>query len=398
MIELAAVAAEPNALASHYSRFRVADRLLLTGHSHQAWPDCAAGGLERAFADAAELVDEKWTRAFAKAECVRRGFRALLGDPDGDLTLAASTHDLVVRWLSALPLARRPRLVTSDGEFHSITRQLRRLAEEGIEVVWVPARPADGLAERLAAAVDDRTAAVLCSSVLYETADIVPCLGDVAVACRRVGAVLLVDAYHQLGVVPFDLAAAGLEDAYVVGGGYKYLQLGEGNCFLRSPAGCELRPVVTGWFADFAALDRTDAALRVGYGDGGGRFAGSTYDPVSHYRAAEVLDFFSRHQLTPPWLAMVSRHQVGRLAARFDALDLDPAVIRRDPARRPEAVAGFLALESAQAGELARRLRERGVLVDHRGRWLRFGPAPYLCDRQLDAAMAALGDSARSRV
>ena len=30
-------------LAVHYSRFRVAERLLLTGHSHQAWPD---GGFE----------------------------------------------------------------------------------------------------------------------------------------------------------------------------------------------------------------------------------------------------------------------------------------------------------------------------------------------------------------
>ena len=29
--------------------------------------------------------------------------------------------------------------------------------------------------------------------------------------------------------------------AFVVGGGYKYCQLGEGNAFLRFPPGCELR-------------------------------------------------------------------------------------------------------------------------------------------------------------
>ena len=29
----------PNALAPNYSLFRVAERCLLTGHSHQAWPD-----------------------------------------------------------------------------------------------------------------------------------------------------------------------------------------------------------------------------------------------------------------------------------------------------------------------------------------------------------------------
>ena len=58
-------------------------------------------------------------------------------------------------------------------------------------------------------AVDDRVACVLVSSVLFETAEIVPDLGHVAAACDRVGAVLLVDAYHHLNVVPFDIDAPG---------------------------------------------------------------------------------------------------------------------------------------------------------------------------------------------
>ena len=45
-----------------------------------------------------------------------------------------------------------------------------------------------------------------------------------------------------------------LGDAFVVGGGYKYCQLGEGNCFLRIPPDTDLRPVVTGWFSEFTAL------------------------------------------------------------------------------------------------------------------------------------------------
>src|SRR5436305_14851159 len=106
----------PNALAPAYSRFRVAERLLLTGHSHQAWPDRAWDGQLRAFADAAELVDAKWERAFAQADRVRRGFARLMAD-EGEYALAANTHELVVRFLSALPLRQRPRLVTTAGEF-----------------------------------------------------------------------------------------------------------------------------------------------------------------------------------------------------------------------------------------------------------------------------------------
>ncbi|GAB3455410.1 kynureninase/PvdN C-terminal domain-containing protein [Actinophytocola sediminis] len=382
----------PNALAGHYTRFRVADRLLLTGHSHQAWPDVAMEGQLEAFTDAAEAVDRKWDLAFAKAQRVRAGFAALLDDPAADIALGGSTHELVIRFLSAVDLRRRPRLLTSDGEFHTLRRQLARLAEEGVEVVRLPSAPADTLAERLASAVDDRTAAVLVSSVLFGTSRTVPNLGTLAAACARVGAELLVDAYHALGVLPMSLPEQGLTGAWVTGGGYKYLQLGEGNCFLRLPAhAASLRPVVTGWFAEFDELAATSAGL-VGYAPGGDRFAGATYDPTSHYRAARVLEFFAEQGLTPAFLRAVSLHQTTLLAERFDAIDASPAVVTRDRSAPREAYGGFLALRSPRAGELHRELAERGVLTDSRGEYLRFGPAPYLSDEQLEQAMATLGE------
>jgi len=341
-------------------------------------------------------VDDKWERAEVKAERVRRGFARLLGDPTGDIALGQNTHELVVRFLSALALRERSRLVTTDGEFHTIRRQLDRLAEErGFEVVKVMARPADSLADRLVEAVNDRTAAVLASSVLFGNAHIVPGLDRVLAACRRVGAELLVDAYHQLNVVPASLERDGLAEAFVVGGGYKYCQLGEGNCFLRVPPGrTHLRPVLTGWFSEFSLLS-DHATGAVPYGEGPARWAGSTYDPTSHYRAARVLDFFEREGLTPSFLRELSRHQVGLLAERFDGLAIDPGLIARDRSVPLDQIGGFLSLESPRAGELSERLRARGVFTDHRGDALRLGPAPYHSDGQLEAAITALGDVVR---
>lgn len=380
-------------LAAHYSRFRVAERLLLTGHSHQAWPDCGFEAQGRAWLDAAELVDDMWDRAFAQADLVRRGFAGLLGDAPDRIALAANTHELVVRFLSGLSLATRPRLVTTDGEFHTIRRQLDRLAEEGIEIVKVPALPATDLSDRLARAVDHRTAAVLVSAVLYGSGQIVPGLARVLEACRAVGAELLIDAYHALDVVPFTIEAERLEGAYVVGGGYKYCQLGGGNAFLRIPEDCQLRPVITGWFSEFTALAAAPGEGPVAYGPGAARFAGATYDPASHYRAAAVFAFFAEQGLTPERLREISRHQVGVLAERFDALDLDPKVIARDRAVPPEQIGGFLALRAPGAAKLYEGLRARGVSSDYRGDVLRLGPAPYLSDAQLVAAVAALGDA-----
>jgi kynureninase len=208
---------------------------------------------------------------------------------------------------------------------------------------------------------------------------------------------VLVDVYHALGPVPFDVGACGLQDAWVVGGGYKYLQLGEGVCFLRVPRHADaLRPVITGWFAEFAALSETHDPDRVAYGTGAVRFAGSTYDPLSHDRAAAVIDRFAARGWDPPTLAAAYAHQVNVLACAFDALDLDPSVADRDRALdAPGARGGFLALRCADAIALQRAVRDHDVLTDARGAWLRLGPAPYLSDTQLRDAIAALGAAAR---
>jgi kynureninase len=387
---------DPEELARHYARFRVSERILLTGHSHQAWPDVAFEAQQRAWLDAAEHVDHKWERAYQIAERVRAGWRRLLGDRVGEIALGQNTHELVVRFLSALPLRDRPRLVTTDSEFHTIRRQLERLSEERIEVVRVGGRPVATVSDRLAAAVDDRTAAVLASSVFYETAEIVPDLAAVQAACRRHGAELLIDAYHHLNVVPFDLAGLGLEHAFVTGGGYKYCQLGEGNCFLRVPPEREhLRPVITGWFSEFDALAAGEHGGKVRYGRGGARWAGATYDPTAHYRGASVFDFFVEQGLTPERLRSRSQHQVGLLAARCAAPPLAGRVraLGLEGPRGVAGVGGFLALEVDGAERVRRRLEELGVRADHRGSVLRLGPAPYVTDAQLEEAAARLAEA-----
>ena len=378
-------------LAEHYSAFRVSERLFLTGHSHQAWPDVAREGQVEAWQDAAEHIDLKWERAFAKAERLRDGVRRLLEDPDSPVALAGNTHELVLRFLSALPLRERPKLVTTDGEFHTLRRQLGRLSEESIEVARLPTRPVETLAERLADEAPGASA-VLVSAVLFEDSRIVPGLPALAAACVDAGAELLVDAYHALGCLPFTVA--GIERAWIVGGGYKYLQLGEGNCFLRLPPQAdELRPAITGWFAEFEELHEAHEPGTTEYPRGSMRFAGSTYDPTSHYRAARVLDFFEEQGLTPARLRESYLQQTTLLAERFDALALDDVTRNREAPLSD--FGGFLALESERAEELSRRLLEAGVVTDSRGRYLRLGPAPYHSDEQLEAAVEHLGRVAR---
>jgi kynureninase len=379
---------DPQALRPSYATFLAPKgRILLTGHSHQAWPDAAKDGLLESFAVAAEHVDDKWSAVFAAQDELRAHVAARIGCRASELAFAQNTHELVARFLSAMPLARRPHVVTTDGEFHSAFRQLRRLAEEGVEVTFVPADPVATLADRLAAAVTEKTSAVIASTVLFGTSTVVAGLERVVERATRVGAHALLDAYHAFEVVPF----IAPERAFVVAGGYKYAQWGEGACFLRVPPGCDLRPVYTGWFAGFAHLADRRTSGPVSYADDGAtRFAGSTFDPASTFRARAVARFFDAHGMTVEALRATSLAQTARILDRARAI---PGLAVATPLADAER-GGFVALRTDRASALVTGLRARGVFADARGDLLRLGPAPYVTDAEIDEALAILAELA----
>lgn len=395
-MKLTDLTSSPNALREHYSRFRAADRLLLTGHSHQAWPDAALDGIAESFAVAANDVDHKWDHAMAKADEVRHAVRSWLHDSDATIALGSSVHDLLIRIFSSIGLLgpgiqppKRSTVMTTDMEFHSSDRQLRRMAEEGLTVDIVPAAPASTLVERMIDRCDSDTAAVILSSAMFTTSQLVPHLDQLAEHTEKVGTELIVDAYHHVGPAVFSVPELGLHHAWVVGGGYKYLQWGEAVCYARIPDhATSMRPVVTGWQAAFGALSGSTPEAEVAYGPGAQRFAGSTYDPTSHYRAARVAQFFTEAGLTPKFLAEVYQHQLAVLIESFDAIGVPESVVRRDFERPVHETAGFLSLITPHASQLQERLMSRGLYTDARREYLRFGPAPYLSDDKLRESMA----------
>ena len=366
--------AERLALRQHYSAFLDKKRILLTGHSHQAWPDIAEHGMRDAFFAAAEHVDDKWRIVMEKAQVIRQFIGDYFSFPADAVALAANTHELVTRFLSGLDLKARPRIVTTQGEFHSMRRQLMRLAEAGVEVAWIDIEPFDTLGARLADAACEKTAAVLTSSVLFETSRVVADLDQVARKANAVGAQLLIDAYHQFRVLPWQPLEAS---AYVVAGGYKYAQWGEGVCFMCIPKDCTMRPVYTGWFSAFDDLANTQS--QISYGSTlADRFAGSTFDPTSYFRAAAVIAFFESQHLSQTKLsatyAMLCEQIAWKLKSSFEA---------------PEDRAGFIALKcpsTQQASTFVSTLRNENIFVDARGAFLRLGPAPYTLDAEIDDA------------
>ena len=376
-------------LAPHYKYFQVSDRLLFTGHSHQAWPDVAFEGQKEAFMVAANRVDEKWEVVFQKAETLRNYLRNYYDDQNGYYSFSANTHDLLVRWLSSLDLYKKSKLITTDGEFYTVARQLLRLEETGIEVVCVPhARPQE-TASYIRKALCNRTAGIICSHVFYRSSLVHSALPEIAKLAEETRVPLLVDDYHATHVIPLSLRK--MKNCYVLGGGYKYLQWGEGNCFLRFPKSCDLRPAITGWFASFENLEAENYQRgTTAYDTGDMRFCGATYESTSSFRAARVVDFFIQQGLSAKVLENQYKQQITYMRDCFLTLDCPPEQIKLLHNYPVSQNGGFLSLQSPRALELKRKLQKVGVAVDARGDVLRFGPAPYIQKQQIQEAFRLL--------
>lgn len=385
-----------NKLAPHYSHFKVSKRLLFTGHSHQAWPDNALEGLTEYFQTCAEFVDKKWEMAFEKVEVLRTYLREYYDDPNGYYTRGENTHVLLVSWLSALNLRKKRKIVTTDSEFHSLFRQLQRLKEEGIEVVYVPALPGHSIAERISEHLDDETAAVVLSRVYFETSLINQQLTEIAETVRKKNIPFLVDDYHGTNTVPLSIRKEHLEDVFFLMGGYKYLQWGEGNCFLRFPQDCEMRPVITGWFASFSTMEEPRNDKPVSYEDNNLRFAGATFEPASAFRAAKVVQFFHKHKLTPAILRQQYVAQVGLLRELFKEKDFKKSVITLAHQEPLTSNGGFLSLKSPYAQKIQKELMSKKIYTDARGEYLRLGPAPYISSEQIEQVMDELEKTVKS--
>lgn len=378
----------------HYARFLSGrdEQCVLTAHSHQAWPDISREGQLACWDDAAALVDGKWTKVF---EEILPSFQAHVAARLGtrrcsDIAVAVNTHELVYRLASCFSPAGP--VVTTDSEFHSLRRQLDRLEEDGLRVTRVSVEGDGGperFAERFCAALDaERPAWAALSHVLFTTARVITDLPVILAHAAELGVPVLVDTYHGFNALEMDVDAWPGQ-VFVVGGGYKYAQTGEGACWMLLPEDAsDLRPRHTGWFADFAHLDQPQHT--VGYGQGGFRFMGATFDPSGLYRGLWTLRWMDQMKLSPRILREQSLRGTRRIIERFDALELASRGVTLASPREDAARGGFVSFRTDRAGALSAQLREAGVHTDSRADLLRFGPAPYTLAWEIDQGVETL--------
>ncbi|HEX2499287.1 MAG TPA: kynureninase [Actinomycetes bacterium] len=190
--------------------------------------------------------------------------RSLLGAEPGEVVVSDSTsvnlYKLAVAALDAQP--GRDAIVTDDDNFPTDRYIVEGLAaQRGLELRMVASDPVHGPdPDRLAAAIDKRTALVTLSHVAYRSAALAD-LAEITALAHRSGALVLWDLCHSAGSVPVELAAAGADLA--VGCTYKYLNAGPGApafLYVRRDLQASLRQPIWGWFGQ-----RDQFAMGSGY-------------------------------------------------------------------------------------------------------------------------------------
>jgi selenocysteine lyase/cysteine desulfurase len=384
----------PLDLAAAFARFRNADseRLHFAAHSHHLWPDVTRDAQVRAWDDAARFADDKWDNVLGTVwRSVSAGVARHLGLADPKtLVPAPNTHEFVNRLLSCCPAERPPRVLTTDGEFHSFRRQAERLAENRLIVLHaVAAEPFATLAERLAAAAGETTPdLVYVSQVLFGSGFALADLPGLVERLWVPDRLIVIDGYHGFLARPTDLTAIA-DRAFYIAGGYKYAMAGEGGCFMHCPPGIAPRPRNTGWFASLDEL--ATPGKRVSYPKDGWRFAGATFDPTALYRLRAVLEWLAAEDIDA---ALIHMHALA-LQTQFMAAMADksagPFAAERlvvplgEPAR-----GNFLAFEHPDAAQWYRRLHAAGIVTDVRGTRLRLGFGLYHTAADVERLVARL--------
>jgi len=375
------MAALPLDLTAEFSRFRNADpdRLHFAAHSHAYWPDATHAAHVQLWDDTAQLVDEKWTKVLGEVwPAVARRVADHLKLPDpATLVSAPNTHEFVNRLISALPFDRVPKIVTTDGEFHSFKRQTERLAEDKlIELVVVPAEPFASLPDRLIAAVKTHAPdMVFVSQVFFNSGYALPDIDALVDAVTSPERLVVIDGYHAFLARPVDLSRIA-DRAFYLAGGYKYAMAGEGACFMHCPPGFAARPRNTGWYASFASLSGPQDRVR--YATDGQRFMGATFDPSGLYRMRAALDWMAAHDLDA---ATIHRHAMALqamfladIAARpFGLFDPAHLVVPAQELSR----GNFLTFDHPDALDWQARLKAKNIVVDVRATRLRVGFGLY---------------------
>jgi kynureninase len=376
----------PDPLAAWRAEFPILETCTyLVSHSLGAMPRRAADYLQQ-FADAwATRGVRAWHEGWWEIGRTTADLLApIVGAPAGTISMHQNVTVAQAIVASCHRFERRPRVVMTDLEFPSNIYLYEGFRRYGAEIVTVPSD--DGMRtnlDRLLDAIDERTALVPVSLVLFKSAYVEKAAAIIEKA-HRVGARVVLDIYQAAGTLPVDLTALNVD--FAVGGSVKWLCGGPGNAYLyvRPDLARELEPAIVGWAAHARPFE-----FEIGpavLADGAERFQTGTPNVAALYacRAGyEIVREIGVETIRRQSLSL-TRQLMTRAAAAGFTLKTPQADHERG---------GTVVIDVSDGAVVAEQLIARGIIVDYRpGAGIRIAPHFYTTADEIDRALDALID------
>ena len=304
----------------------------------------------------------------------------IIGAGEGEVVMMPNVS--VANWIVTSCFdwrARRNKIVSEGLNFTTNIYHYQRLAEEGARLITVESE--DGITidlQKLLDSIDEETALVSCSHILFRSA-FVQDVKAIAEKAHRVGALICADIYQSAGAVPVDVRAFGVD--FATGGSVKWLcgGPGAGYLYVRRDLWPRLRPRATGWMGHRSPF-QFDAGP-MDYADDAFRFLHGTPNVPGMYAAQSGYEVILEAGVEN--IRAKSLRQTRRLMELAEAAGL-PVRTPRDDARR----GGTVILDVRNGYEVTAELLRRDVLVDFRpGAGIRLAPHFYTKDEEVHEAI-----------
>jgi kynureninase len=371
---------------TYYQYFKKQNPELLhfAAHSHHPWPDVSLEGQQQYWYDSNTLTDKKWNTIFGEVipEFQQKVAKILGVEASTQIAIAPNTGEFVARLFSCFSPTEKFKILTTDSEFHSFNRQAERLNElPNVQLTKIEVEPFHSFEERFLEAIQDDVQLIFISQVFFNSGFCLsPNFFDQLKAKTHPFTLIVIDVYHSFAAIPVDFSPYQ-DRFFILGGGYKYAQAGEGACFLYVPPGLSLRPINTGWFAHFEGLAKRTSKIE--YSEDGMGFMGATFDASGLYRFNAVWSFFEKEKAD----INAIHDYVVKLQNQFleqikDTFLADLICINQNAS--PEKRAHFLTFQTPKAAEISQQLFELNILTDFRSDRLRFGFGMHLLPEDID--------------
>jgi selenocysteine lyase/cysteine desulfurase len=315
-----------------------------------------------------------------------RGLLArLVGAREGDIALGPNATACQASICAALsPVDGCDTIVTTDLDFPSSRYLWHAQSQRGYRVIEVASR--DGIAfptDDLVAAIDRRTAIVAVPLVAYSNGALLD-VERVIAAAHEVGAIVVLDAYQAVGVVPIDVRALDVD--VLVSGTNKWLSsagMGLAFSYVRRSLADRLAPAYPGWFAHADPLAFGDIFIPAA---GARRFEQGAPAVEAIYGARAGIQFAL--EVGVEAIRARSLDLTGHLIEGVDRLGITLATPREREQR-----AGVVCLELPAPAAIAESLATQGIDVDTRpGTGLRVSCHPCNTHGDVDRLLTALAE------